>query len=86
MSSSTRIGLMRARSRVASSRSKPKRNSCNNSRYCGRQEASPSELISKRKPVSPRERYPASAIAITSASSAGSSTPIASTPTCCSWR
>ncbi len=52
----------------------------------GRQLRSPKLVSSRRKPLSPSARKERSAKAMTSASSAGSSTPMASTPTCCSWR
>ena len=56
-------------------------NSTKSIRCAARDSASPSEVISSRYLLNPIALNPASAIAITSASIAGSSKPIASIPT-----
>ena len=86
LSSSTRSGLISARRWVSSSRGEPEQELLQQFpvlRAAG--------VVAERgdlepEPVEAERRNPASAMAMTSASRAGSSTPMASMPTCCSWR
>ena len=81
LSSKSRSGLIRARAAVASSNVRVEMNFTKSMRCAARDCASPNEVISRRYLLSPIALNPASAIAITSASIAGSSKPIASIPT-----